>query len=68
MTQKDEMRADPLETRRVEHGASVGDQARMHEVLLKDVILGLDDVDAGRVVPAAHALLMLRQRRPGAAG
>ena len=68
MTQNDEMRAGSLEASRVEDGPSLSIQARTHEVLLKDVVKALDDVDAGRVVLADQALLMLRQRCPGGAG
>ena len=51
-----------IDARRLDHYHQL-ERARIHLLLLEDVARGLDDVHAGRTVPAAQALEALRQRR-----
>ena len=51
-----------IDARRLDHYHQL-EQARIHLLLLEDVASGLDDVEAGRTVPAGKALEALRQRR-----
>jgi len=53
-----------IDARRLDHYHRL-ERARIHLLLLEDVAKGLDDVDAGRTVPADEAMKMLRQRRRG---
>ncbi|HSX93103.1 MAG TPA: type II toxin-antitoxin system Phd/YefM family antitoxin [Hydrogenophaga sp.] len=53
-----------IDARRLDHYHRL-ERARIHLLLLEDVAKGLDDVDAGRTVPADEAMRMLRQRRRG---
>ncbi|AOS79065.1 MULTISPECIES: type II toxin-antitoxin system Phd/YefM family antitoxin [Hydrogenophaga] len=53
-----------IDARRLDHYHRL-ERARIHLLLLEDVVKGLDDVDAGRTLPADEAMKMLRQRRRG---
>ena len=51
-----------IDARRLDHYHRL-EQARIHLLLMEDVITGLDDVQAGRTIPADEAMRQLRQRR-----
>jgi len=64
ITKNGEPAAALIDARRLDHYHRL-ERARIHLLLLEDVVKGLDDVDAGRTLSAEEAMKMLRQRRRG---
>lgn len=62
ITKNGEPAAALIDARRLDHYHRL-ERARIHLLLLDDVVKGLDDADAGRTVPAEEAMAQLRQRR-----
>lgn len=56
-----------IDARRLDHYHRL-ERARIHLLLLEDIAKGLDDVEAGRTVPAEEAMKQLRQRSRRAKG
>ena len=67
ITKNGEPAAALIDARRLDHYHRL-ERARIHLLLLEDAAKGLDDVQAGRTLPADEALKALRARRraPGA--
>jgi prevent-host-death family protein len=65
ITKNGEPAAALIDARRLDHYHRL-ERARIHLLLLDDVVKGLDDADAGRTMPAEEAMAQLRQRRRSA--
>ncbi len=62
ITKNGEPAAALIDARRLDHYHRL-ERARIHLLLLEDAVKGLDDVAAGRTVPADEAMQALLQRR-----